>query len=39
MKMKKEKDMGTKQKIDLNSPKQNRCMDYHSPKWGGGGGK
>ena len=30
--------MGTKQKIDLNSPKQNKCMDYHSPKWGGGVG-
>ena len=31
--------MGTKEKIDLNSPKQNKCMDYHSPKqgWGGGG--
>ena len=27
----KEKDMGTKQRIDLNSPKQNKCMD-HSPK-------
>ena len=28
--------MGTKQKIDLNSPKQNKCMDYHSPKQRGG---
>ena len=36
MKMKRKRKIWEQnKKIDLNSPKQNKCMDYHSPNRGG----